>query len=102
MATIVHLIFVVFGVWLGWRLITWKMRRTVVARELSTQYIVLEEEWKDGVRIIKNAKPVGVALVDVTQYEIFRRIAHMLWHNAKKKPRWMLSAILNVLRRPRP
>jgi hypothetical protein len=95
-------ILMAFVAWVAWRLITQRMRRTIVARELSTQYIVLDEETRpDGTRQINQARAVSVSFVDVSQYEIFLRVAHLLWHNFKARPKAMGVAILNVLRRPR-
>lgn len=102
MRQLTAVILMVFVAWVAWRVGTYRMRRTIVARELSTQYIVLDEEQgKDGTRIIKDTQLVSVSFVPVSQYEIFRRLVHLLWHNARKRPRMMSAAILNVLRRPR-
>lgn len=96
------IILMVFAAWVAWHLVTRRMRRTIVARELSTQSIVLDEErMPDGSRLIKDAQLLSVSFVDVSQYEIFLRVVRLLWHNFKARPRTMASAILNVLRRPR-
>ena len=102
MDTVVRFILFVFVVWLVWRVITWRMRRTVVAYGMSTEYAVDESHVNEqGIRVITKATLLSVAPVPVTQYMVLCRFARLLWHNAKARPRMMGQAILKVLRRPR-
>jgi len=102
MATLVRFILFVFVLWIVWRIITRRMRRTVVAMELSTQYIADESHVNnEGIRVITKATLLSVSPMPVTQYDVLCRFAHLLWHNAKARPRMMGKAVLKVLRRPR-
>ena len=102
MDRLVQGIFIVFGVWIGWRLITRKMRRTVVAMGFSVQHEVLESHRNDdGVLVITKSRPISVSPVPITQYDVLIRTTRMLWNNAKKQPRLMGQVILSILRRPR-
>ena len=67
------IILMLFAGWVGWRLATYRIRQSLVLY--------------DG-RVM-------------THYQLLVIFAKLLWHNARKRPRMMGAAILNVLRRPR-
>lgn len=72
-------ILMVFALWVAWRLITRQMRRTLILVDTGP----------------------GTQKRVMSQYNFILTIARTLWHNFKARPRDMLTAILNVLRRPR-
>lgn len=78
METIVRFILFVFGVWVSWRIITWRMRRTLTI-----------------VRVGDHEARV------ITQFALLTSIWKLIIHNTLRRPRLMARVILNVLRRPR-
>lgn len=101
MDTVVRFILLLFGVWVGWRIITRRMRRRIARFDYSLEHEALEYHWEDGVRVITKSRPISVAPIPVTQYQVMGEILRSFFRQLRKHPRWMGRAILNVLRRPR-
>lgn len=101
MEVVSRLIIFLFVVWVAFRYTTRRMRRTVVGWNMSMQHEVVEYEMRDGVMVVTKSRPISVSPVPVTQWDVFCGFVHALQHNARKHPKLMARAILNVLRRPR-